>query len=583
MFFIILLKGILIVNAQPLQYNYDFPLNTQRWVMGDFYSLYQNTFPHRALDPFINPFYTLSFINKYNFERYRYSNGIFLNPLLFSNPSTNMLISPINNIYNNIPVCMFPDFRYSFNYYSNPINQIIHPNSINLDYFLNYNNSLSTIYVPYFPRVSVFPDPPPKAPYASIIPPNTLPFAPGEILVKFRSGVNLFEINRIHSKYGAYELYTSPYGGFKRVAIPPTSFVPEMCEIYNKEPGILYAEPNYLGRWAYIPNDVGYNPYQKWYWNNINAELAWDFSTGIGVTVAILDSGVAYEDYYDPITGTLIYQRAPDLAGTLFVDGFDFVNFDTQPNDDLGHGTFVCGVVAQTTNNFIGGAGLAHHSNIMPIKVGDKDTLLLSTIADAVYWATIHGAKVINMSFSIPNSLSLHEAIDTAYWANVVCVASAGNESSQLPRYPAAYDTCIAVSATKLDNSLTSYSNFGTWIDFCAPGGQIYVNPITEEINDQNYDTIPDAIYQQSFTSFFYPLIAPNDFKIIFGPSQGTSFSAPIVSGIVALMFEKNILLTPEQVYLTLQTTAIDLYPPGKDVQFGHGLVNAYQAVSNTY
>jgi serine protease len=118
------------------------------------------------------------------------------------------------------------------------------------------------------------------------------------------------------------------------------------------------------------------------------------------VIVAVIDTGVAYEDYTQTVKRkTIRYYRAPDLVQTNFVAGYDFVNDDTHPNDDNGHGTHVTGTVAQSTNNSIGVAGVAFNCKIMPLKVLDKSgSGTYADVADAIMWAADNGVKVINLS-----------------------------------------------------------------------------------------------------------------------------------------------------------------------------------------
>lgn len=202
--------------------------------------------------------------------------------------------------------------------------------------------------------------------------PSGVEYVQGELIVMFKPGISNREIANLNSKHGTSVIYTSPYAGFKRLHIPKSKTVSEMVEIYSKNPNVEYAEPNYIAQALMVPNDPLYNPYQ-WHLNNsqyggINMEAAWEISTGTDVTVAVIDTGVAYENYEEPHPWiprrTISYAQAPDLADTNFVPGYDFVNLDSHPNDDEGHGTHVTGTIAQTTNNNLGTAGVAFNANI---------------------------------------------------------------------------------------------------------------------------------------------------------------------------------------------------------------------------
>ncbi|MCL6584887.1 MAG: S8 family serine peptidase, partial [bacterium] len=174
-------------------------------------------------------------------------------------------------------------------------------------------------------------------------------YVAGQVLVTFWPGTPMAEIARVYATHQCREIYASPYAGYKLLAIPSYVPAPEMARRLSLEPSVLYASPN-LYRYAnFIPNDPYYT--YQWHLPRLNCSYAWDFSTGIGALVALLDSGVAYQTVG-------VYAKAPDLAGTLFVPGYDFVNLDAYPNDDYGHGTHMAGCIAQTTNNLLGVAGV---------------------------------------------------------------------------------------------------------------------------------------------------------------------------------------------------------------------------------
>lgn len=181
-----------------------------------------------------------------------------------------------------------------------------------------------------------------------------------------------------------------------RLNVPKGKTVAQMVERYSRNPNVEYAEPNRIAHALMVPNDH-YYPLQ-WHLDNgvyggINVEDAWDISTGSGVIVAIIDTGIAYEDCG-------LYKQAPDLASTCFVPGYDFVNDDNQPSDDNSHGTHVAGTVAQSTNNNgVGVAGVAFDACIMPVKVlGSDGSGSYADIADGIRFAADNDAKVISMS-----------------------------------------------------------------------------------------------------------------------------------------------------------------------------------------
>jgi serine protease len=228
-----------------------------------------------------------------------------------------------------------------------------------------------------------------------------------------------------------------------------------MVDLYSKQAIVEYAEPNFVDRGSWAPDDPGY--FLQWHFGHINLEAAWDLDAILpayggdpSVVVAVVDSGVAYEAHDS-------YLRAPDLAGTLFVSGWDFVNNDAHPNDDRGHGTHVCGTIAQTTNNAAGVAGIAFNTAIMPVKTLDYEgNGSHAQMADGFYYATDHGAKIINYSAGGSHSITKQNAVAYAYNHGVLIIAAAGNdyEGENAPSYPAAYDDyCVAEGAVRYDAS----------------------------------------------------------------------------------------------------------------------------------
>jgi serine protease len=342
---------------------------------------------------------------------------------------------------------------------------------------------------------------------------------------------------------------------------------------FERDENIEYVEPNYIAYAFFVPNDP-YYPFQ-WHLNNpvyggIKTAAAWDVSTGSNVVVAVIDTGIAYENYLEP-SGKRFY-RAPDFSGSCFVSGYDFVNKDTHANDDNSHGTHVAGTVAQRTNNTLGVAGVAFNSCLMPVKVLNKfGSGTYANVAAGIRFAADNGAKVINLSLGgSASSQTLLDAVAYAYNKGVTIVAAAGNDGTNVVSYPAAYDDyAIAVGATRFDETLAYYSNFGNSLDLVAPGGDLTV--------DQNGDGYADGVLQNTFN--------PNtkntsDFGYWF--FQGTSMATPHVAGTAALVIAKGTATTPTQVRTALESTAEDLGAPGLDSVYGRGLVDAASALAWT-
>ena len=411
-------------------------------------------------------------------------------------------------------------------------------------------------------------------------------YVPGEFIVKFKPDIGKNEIAEINSKHGASIKRAGP--NFIKLNVPQGRTVSQMVESYGRNPNVEYAEPNYIANTHMVPDD-GFYGYQwhldiptseeisEWHGANgggINIEPAWDIATGAGVTIAVIDTGVAYEDYEEfilnpagKIRQVITYTQAPDLANTNFVSGYDFVNNDNHPNDDAGHGTHVTGTIAQSTNNGFGVAGVAFDSSIMPIKVLDKGgSGSYDWIADGIYYAADNGAQVISMSLGgTAPSLTLEDALAYAYGEGITIVCSAGNSGAGAPpNYPAAYDAyCIAVGATRYDETVSSYSTTGDYVDIAAPGGDTSV--------DQNGDGYVDGVLQQTHDGADYT-------KFGYYFYQGTSMAAPHVSGVAALLISNSV-TGPDNIREAMQSTAEDKGSPGHDTAYGWGIVDAHAAL----
>lgn len=383
-------------------------------------------------------------------------------------------------------------------------------------------------------------------------------YAHGELIVKFSRGDVASLADDFPEGYGMRIKKTLGLPGYAVIEISGNQSVWDAIDALKEHPLVEFAEPNYVAKVSFVPNDPHY-PLQ-WHFHQIQMESAWEKSNGSSVTVAVLDTGVAYEDYGP-------YRLAPDLAGTVFVQGYDFVNDDAHPNDDNYHGTHVTGTLAQTTNNNLGVAGIAYGAKVMPLKACDaKGDCKADWLMDGIVYAADHDADIISISLGgFSHSAALEEAIKYAYDEGVTLIAAAGNDNTSEKVYPAAYDDVIAVGATRYDQTKAPYSNYGSWIDLVAPGGDLHV--------DQNGDGQPDGILQQTFSKGRY-----GDFKYFFG--EGTSSATPHVSGVAALLKSYNPTLTPSDIRRILIDTAKDLGEPGKDDIYGYGLIQAADALA---
>jgi serine protease len=372
----------------------------------------------------------------------------------------------------------------------------------------------------------------------------------------------------------------------------------------RSDPAVGYAHPNYLVRAArFWPNDPGSaGRARRWYrdqWNFLPPtrvpggigmpggwqRAIWDHAPGgRGVTVAVLDSGVAYRKEGHR------YRRGPDLPPKKrFVHPRDFVDGDRLPLDLDGHGTHVAGTIAQATDNGLGLTGIAYGVRVMPIRVlNRKDIGTASDVAKGIRFASGHGADVINLSIEFQPVVrrcrqikSVCDAIRGATDRGVTVVASAGNHRKSRVAYPAAAHGAIAVGATTYRGCAADYSNYGSGLDMMAPGGGMdkskalaqdpLCRPNAPGYEVRQYSLLPDAARHRNFRKFG-----------IVG-HRGTSMAAAHVSGVAALLIADGQCgphPTPSTVAQRLEDTTIDRGLVGRDDIYGHGLLDAARALN---
>ena len=398
----------------------------------------------------------------------------------------------------------------------------------------------------------------------------------GELIVNFQRGFPPVRAD-IASVPGASVKRIATGGRFASVSVP-VGAEDRFVGLLEAIPGIASVERNPIKHAAFIPNDELYD--LQWNMPLIQAEAAWNISMGDGVTVAVLDTGIAFEGVN--LFGT-DHSQAPDLAGTTFVDPYDAVNGGDHPVDEDGHGTHVTGTIVQSTDNGIGVAGVAPDARVIPVKVCSFVGCPGFAIADGIIWAVDHGADIINMSlggFSI--SQAERDALQYAEDHGVLVVAAAGNGGADKKGdgyldYPAAVATVFSVAAIRYDKQKAPYSNYGlgdgAGLDIVAPGGDLSV--------DQNSDGYSDGVLQNTFG--FRCGSAPfGDYTAFdYCYYQGTSMATPHVSGAAALLLSEHPDLTPPEVREVLRCSALDLGAPAYDPLFGAGLVQAADALSD--
>jgi subtilisin family serine protease len=349
--------------------------------------------------------------------------------------------------------------------------------------------------------------------------------------------------------------------------------------VIASDPNVEWVTQNYLYRDnglddGTVPNDSLYS--DEWWLNRVSAPAAWEITHGdSNVVIGIIDTGV---DYLHPDLRPNLWHNWAEVNGLPGVDddgngfvddsiGWDFVDApelpssgdhlvrDSDPMDEFGHGTFVAGIAAAATNNGECIASVGYNCRIMPLRAGNAEGFLEE---DDIAAALLYGAEemqrtgirlVINMSFGdVVASPLLRETVQLAYQAGVTLVASAGNAASPVIHYPSGYPEVISVGATDHGDFLTSFSNYGPSVTVMAPG-----------------------------LDFSSTILGGGCGP--WGSSAGTSYAAPIVSAVAALVLSVNPSLAPNDVKQIIRTTADDVRDPGWDPQTVSGRVNARHAV----
>lgn len=395
------------------------------------------------------------------------------------------------------------------------------------------------------------------------------------------------------------EIVVGLRGGGERVIDVAPGRVAATLRKLRRSKRVAYAGRNYIARAAqgFSPNDPGTSGIVVGGWVqdqwNFLPELggaavteAWETAIAAGrpgaqgITIAVVDSGIAYRKYGNR------YARSPDFGSARFVEGRDLIDDDKIPLDDNGHGTHVAGTIGENTNNGKHMTGIAYRANLMPVRVlNARGRGTASSISRGVRWAANHGANIINLSLEFPvcpadqcvnrcaQIAGVCKAIRNAIRAGVVVVASAGNFSGNNPSklaFPARIENVIAVGATTRSGEVAPYSRRGGKLDLVAPGGaQLGIACVDNPVED--------AIVQVSFRG---------DSRKQFCAQRrsGTSMAAAHVTGTVALLLASRTLgkkPDPRDVERHLECTARPLRAGGDfDPAHGHGRLDAAAATS---
>jgi serine protease len=349
-------------------------------------------------------------------------------------------------------------------------------------------------------------------------------------------------------------------GGSANAAMP---FVPDDTGRAGVRAGWAQLQWNFVGAYGVGASDA---------WGNLRAAGA---EGGAGVTVAVLDTGVAYP------TGDAARPGSPDLNPDQFVPGYDFVDGDEIPYDQNGHGTHVASTIAEQTDNATGLTGLAYGVKLMPVRVLDREGQGdARRIALGIRFAVDHGAKIINLSLNFDDHVEagrladLLDALEYAHEQSTLVVAGAGNTGASTATYPALGPHVMAVGATTDDGCLASYSNYGAGVDLVAPGGGADANVVTDPAC--RVGRHGQSIYQVTLAG---PQL--DHFETV--GYIGTSMATPHVSATAALVLASGVLgaaSSPDDIEARLEQTSRDLGTPGFDNVYGWGLVNAAAATA---
>lgn len=336
---------------------------------------------------------------------------------------------------------------------------------------------------------------------------------------------------------------------------------------------IEYAEKVPLQRLLYKPNDPLYNTtifnYNwKWWLDKVNAENAWDITKGSSsVKVGIIDNA--------------LWTSHPDLSNQV-TGQYDFADNDSDVNPPAGgtnaqqyywsHGTHISGIIAAVQDNNIGITGISPQVKLLFCKgaKNNSDGMTINHGIDAINWMANNNANVINMSWGSDSASVAEQDLMTAcYNAGIVMVAGAGNNGKENKFYPAAYNHVISVASIDDNNHRSDFSQFGNWITISAPGG----------LSPEGATTYNISILSTTFCNAYdaADVFPGQKYDLM----QGTSMSAPVVSGICALMLSVNPELKPADVTRCLKLSAvnIDNVNPGYEGKLGAGYPDAYAAV----
>lgn len=359
--------------------------------------------------------------------------------------------------------------------------------------------------------------------------PTSASWVKGRLLVTPRAGLSIEELEKTVKPYGVKPKHHIEELNLHICELPDGADERKIKQILKKDSRLKNVELDMIVTLDQTITDPSFN--RSWALPKIEAPTAWDISTGDGIIVAVLDTGVD--------------STHPDLAANM-VPGWNMFDNNDDTADVHNHGTWVAGTIAAAANNAAGSAGVAWSAEIMPVRIAAPDgTAFISTIVNGIRWAADHGAKVVNASFSgVAGSAAVQSAAQYLRNKGGVLVVSAGNTGTEF-NYPPS-DAILVAAATDVNDQRPNWSSYGSYVDIASPGVSIFT-------------TRKGGGY--SFVS-------------------GTSFSSPIVAATAALMLSANNELTPSDLDQLMLSTTVDLGEPGFDNFYGAGRVDAAAAVA---
>ena len=447
--------------------------------------------------------------------------------------------------------------------------------------------------------------------------PRVAEYVPDELIVTWRTGATA---SAMRSRFEPAERAgrvrvtgASPMIRAARIRVTDPSSIDSIAQALRLDPGVASVERNGIAYSLHVPSVVPppppvqsndpFFPFQAWHYRAIDLPDAWAITTGsASVLVAVVDDGIRFDH--------------PDIAPNLTADGYDFVTSSTVPvcgggfidaagdgdgpdsdptipvsydRDPVfgcvnapsliaGHGLHVAGTIGAAGNNGAGVSGINWNVRIRPIRaLNSAGSGTSYDIAQGILYAaglpadngaggTVQApsaAHIINLSIGGPDNLFMRNAVVAANAAGSLLIAAAGNSAVSTPSFPAAYDEVLSVSSVGPDGQLASYSNFGSTVDIAAPGG---------DIGDGG------CFYGVVSTMWDFDANAPT-YECI----QGTSMASPHVAGVAALILAQSPGLSAAQLRARLVDYAKDRGAPGRDDQYGAGVVSARNSLTQTF